>query len=367
MKVLHLGKYYPPYPGGIETYTRLICEGLAQRGLNIDLVASNNEDRFVNEYRNGVKVFRLPRKRVLSSIPICPSMPPFLRKLIKRNNYDILHLHFPNPMAESSLLLCNFKSKLVITYHTDIGFKYKIKKLYIPFVHHILRRADKIIATSENFLLSSLFLKNYLEKSVVIPISVGDFFLEDSNDGITKQIIEKFGDFILFVGNLSSYKGPEYLIKAMKSINANLVIIGVGLEEKRLKDEVMRRGLEKKVFFLGKIENDQLINYYDACKIFCLPSVSPAETFGIVLLEAMARSKPVISTELGTGTSWVNVDGETGFVVSPRSSEELSNAINKILCNDRLREQMGNNAKKRVIDNFTREKVIDYLIELYKN
>ncbi len=366
MKVLHLGKYYPPYPGGIETYSQVVCEHLAEKGMLIDILVSNNINKFEHNIINKVNIYRLPRKFVLSTIPICPTMPVMVRYLVKHNQYDLIHLHFPNPMAEISILGVSRIKRLIITYHTNPGFTYKIKKIYIPIIRLILKRADKIIVTSEPFLKSSPLLESYRNKCVVIPICVDDYYLDNSTDLPYDDISNKYGNFILYVGNLSSYKGVQYLIEAIKNLDINLVIIGEGPYETDLKQLSQSLGILNRVFFLGKISNKSILKaYYKTCRLFCLPSLM--ETFGIVLVEAMACGKPVVSTELGTGTSYINHNNVTGLVVQPRSSEALSGAFNKLLNNDTLRIQMGNNARNRVNAEFATIKIINSLVALYKN
>ena len=367
MKVLHIGKYYPPYPGGIETYCKIICEGLVTKGIEVDIVVANNINNFSEEVINNVKVYRLPRRGVLSSIPVAPNMIFFLRKLVKNNNYDMIHLHFPNPMGEIAYLFTGYRGKLIITYHTDASMRNKLKLLYVPIINKVLKSAHYIIVTSENYLKKLSIPDRLRNKCKIVPIPVSPHFLSESDTGEIAQIKAKYGDFVLFIGNLSSYKGPEYLIGAMKNINCNLVIAGIGSENLNLRNRVKSLNLEDRVSFLGRVEDSDLRNFYDACTVFCLPSVSSMETFGIVLLEAMARGKPVVSTEVGTGTSFVNLDGRTGFVVSPRSPKDLSDSINRILNDNGLREQMGINARKRVLENFTAEKVIDSIAELYES
>lgn len=367
MKILHIGKYYPPYPGGIETYSKIICESLVSQGIDVDIVVANNLNQFVEENINGVRVFRLPRNFVLGSIPVCFMMPKFIRMLVKRNNYDAIHLHFPNPMGEISYLFGGNGKKLVITYHTDASMRNKLKLFYTPMINRIFKNAKYVVVFLDKFMQNKRILYKHRNKCRIIPIPINSFFLNEGDRLKTSAIKEKYGRFILFIGNLSGYKGEEYLIEAMKDIDCNLVIIGVGPNTENLKNLVKYSKLNDKVFFIGSIRNSDLKEYYDGCDLLCLPSVSEMETFGIVLLEAMARGKPVISTELGTGTSWVNINGLTGFVVPPKSAEKLSEGINKILENDALREQMGNDARKRVMECFTADKIINSVIELYLN
>jgi rhamnosyl/mannosyltransferase len=183
---------------------------------------------------------------------------------------------------------------------------------------------------------------------------------------MSRKIREKYKTpkMLLFVGRLRYFKGLRYLIEAMKSIDAKLLIIGTGPEEHFLKTLSSKRGLNEKIVFLGDIADSDLPTYYDACDIFVLPSSHRSEAFGTVLIEAMASGKAVISTELGTGTSFVNMHGKTGFVVPPKNSNSLAEAINKLLTDDSLRKEFEVNSKKRS-EEFSKERLNERITELY--
>lgn len=143
---------------------------------------------------------------------------------------------------------------------------------------------------------------------------------------------------VLFVGRLSYYNGVEYLIEAMQSVNAKLLIDGDGKSREKLENMTVSLGLEERVKFLGKVSNELLKYCYQICDVFVLPSVEPTEAFGLVQLEAMAYGKPVINTLLPTGVPFVSIDGKTGLTVEPRNSKALADAINKLLSDDELRK-----------------------------
>lgn len=372
LKVLHIGKYYPPYPGGIETYCKVLCEALVSQGIQTDIIVANNTKEYREETVNGVKIYRLPRTILLSSIPVCLKLFSVLLKLIENNKYDAIHLHFPNPIAEIAYLLLGKGKKLIVTYHTDAGLRHKLKILYLPVVRKLFKSATHIIVFFEHYLATDFnpsrkLLASFKEKCRFIPIPVGNRFFSPINTECVNNIRRKYGRFILFVGNLSSYKGESFLINAMKTVDCKLLLAGSGASIDNFKKIIHDLGFEKKIIFLGHVDNTSLKDYYDACDIFCLPSISSLETFPVVTLEAMARSKPVVTTEIGTGSSYININKETGLVVPPKSSDELANALNIILNNDSLKQQMGSNAHKRIIENFTLEKVINSIIDLYKN
>ena len=171
---------------------------------------------------------------------------------------------------------------------------------------------------------------------------------------------------VLFVGRLSYYNGVEYLIEAMQSVNAKLLIDGDGKSREKLENMTVSLGLEERVKFLGKVSNEMLKYCYQICDVFVLPSVEPAEAFGLVQLEAMAYGKPVINTLLPTGVPFVSIDGKTGLTVEPRNSKALSDAINKLLSDDELRKKFGIQARNRVVENFTVDKMNEKILKVYQ-
>ncbi len=171
---------------------------------------------------------------------------------------------------------------------------------------------------------------------------------------------------VLFVGILSYYNGVEYLIEAMQSVNAKLLIDGDGKSREKLENMTVSLGLEERVKFLGKVSNELLKYCYQICDVFVLPSVEPTEAFGLVQLEAMAYGKPVINTLLPTGVPFVSIDGKTGLTVEPRNSKALADAINKLLSDDELRKKFGIQARNRVVENFTVDKMNEKILKVYQ-
>ena len=171
---------------------------------------------------------------------------------------------------------------------------------------------------------------------------------------------------MLCVGRLVSYKGVEFLIRALEGIKARLWIAGTGPLEDSLKQLAKERGLAGQIEFLGRVSDRDLIAYYHACDMFVLPSITTAEMFGVVQLEAMACRKPVISTNLPTGVSWVNQHEKTGYIVPPANSAELAKAIQKLVDNPQLREEMGEAGRMRVEKHFTSTRMAEAMLHVYQ-
>ncbi|HHT9106661.1 MAG TPA: glycosyltransferase [Candidatus Wujingus californicus] len=363
MKILHIFKDYYPVVGGIENHIKILAESQAQNGLDVTVLTTSPFRETVIENVNAVKVIKTSRITAISSTPISISLFKWVRKL----NVDITHLHFPYPIGEFAHLLFGHSSRTVITYHNDIVKQKYLLQLYKPFLMSIFKKADCIITTSPQLIKTSPVLNSFENKCKVIPYGIDIGRFSNPNKLISSKLRDKFNAnyIVLFVGRLRYFKGLEYLIDAMKFVNATLLIIGAGAEENTLKAKVCAERLKDKIIFLGELANDDLPEYFDASDIFVLPSSHRSESFGIVLIEAMACGKAVISTELGTGTSFVNVHEKTGLVVPPKDPNALSNAINRLLSDEPLRKKCELNAKRRS-EEFSKEHLFERVSGLYR-
>lgn len=368
MKILHVYKdYYPPVKGGIEGHLNLLANGLKNKGVDIQVLVANTSNKYQVGNENGIKVVKAPQLNRFYSAPLTPTFSYYLRKLGK--SADIIHFHHPNPTAEFSYLFTNLKKKLIITYHSDIIRQDKLEKIYSPFRKMFLRLSDRIIATSPNYIETSKVLKQFKHKCTVIPLGINIDRFNNNGDGAKVENIRIENEnqpIILFVGCFRYYKGLKILISAMKNVQARLLLIGAGPEEQRLRSIVERSNLNEKVVFLGELSDDEVNSYYKACDIFVLPSHLRSEAFGIVQLEAMSCGKPVISTELGTGTSFVNLDQQTGIVVRPNDVSSLSKALNCLISKPEKGRIFGDAGHKRVKQLFTAGGMVNSTLKLYE-
>lgn len=364
IKVLHIGKFYYPYRGGIETILYNLCTYLKDK-VDVQVLVANSHFKTVIDNVDGVMVTRAACMGKLLSTPLCPSFPRY----INSSDADIIHLHSPNPLSELSFLLAKRKKRVVISYHSDIIRQKKTGIIYMPIQEKIFGIADKIITATPNHIQHSPLLSKFKEKCIIIP-----FGIELSRYRKTPQISKRIAEIknlygkniIIFVGRLVYYKGVEYLIQAMQKVEARLLIAGSGPEERKLKILADQLGISGKCIFLGEVTEEYLISLYHASDLLVLPSVEKTEAFGIVQLEAFACKKPVISTNLLSGVPYVNQDGKTGFVVQPRDIEALSNAILTLLSNREMRDIMGENGRLRVENEFTVDKMGEGYLKLYK-
>lgn len=364
MKILHVYKDYYPVVGGMENHIRLLARGAVARGLEPTVLVTSRSRRTEITDIDGVKVIKAGRLATLASTPISPPLFSWIRRL----EADITHLHSPYPWGEMAHLLLGRSRKTVITYHSDIVRQKNLLKFYRPFMQRILANADSIIATSPNYVRTSPQLSQVAQKCTVIPLGIdlGPFLKAQSEE--VERLRQQYGPpLLLFVGLLRYYKGLGYLIEAMKEVDARLVVVGSGPMAEEWQSLANQLGLADKVFFEGRVQDERLPAYYQACDLFVLPASHRSEAFGVVQVEAMACGKPVVSTELGTGTSYVNLDEETGLVVPPRDPEALAQAIKRLLSDDQLRTEMGERARERAKLEFSHEIMIDRVVTLYQS
>ncbi|MGC9109194.1 MAG: glycosyltransferase [Caldimicrobium sp.] len=363
MKVLHLGKLCPPNEGGIEVFTYDLLEYLNSNGLQADLLCFG--DKTLESTYNGFRFFSCKMNMKLSSAPLSWDFVNYFNKLAK--NYDLIHVHSPNPLAE---MLSIFSNKPVIVHwHSDIVKQKILYKFYKPFQQAMLKKAKKIICTSPQYLESSQQIEKFKDKAIVIPLGLNPKRLVyDENDKKFLEIKERIRGkkIVLSVGRLIYYKGFEYLIESAKFLPDDVIvlIVGGGPLYDKLVRMIENLELKEKVFLTGRVKDVGI--FIKNCDIFCLPSVERSEAFGLVLLEALYYGKPLITTDVyGSGMSYVNKDGETGFVVPSKNPKALADAINKILFDRELYETFSKNALERFKE-FDITSIGNKIINLYK-
>ena len=366
MHVVHVYKDYPPVIGGIENHLKLLAEGQAKRGLEVTVLVTSRDRHTTVRQEGGVRVIRAARWAELRSTPLSPALILHLR----RSAPDVIHLHFPYPFGEVAQLMCRSRRRqvVVVTYHSDVVRQRLLGWLYRPLMRRLLDHADRILASSGAYLQSSEVLGAYAGKTTVVPLGIEvDRFANPDTDRV-EEIKRRFpGPLVLFVGRLRYYKGVEVLIEAMERLrNATLLIIGSGPLATRYRRLARDSAAGERVKLLGDVADVELPAYYAAADVFVLPSCRRSEAYGLAMVEAMASGTAAISTELGTGTSVVNLDGETGLVVPPQDPAALAAALDELLENPSLRQEMGRRARARVRQELDAERMIERVIEIYR-
>lgn len=366
MKVVQLVKYYDPCQGGMETVVKNLVEGVADCSddITFTVYANNHLQSFtrVKKIFGKITVLKEITPFFLKSQPLNLRYPA-LKKLIEEN--DVIHHHYPFPTMEISLLRYFKKfenKKLVITWHANIkNSRWSwIEKFYNPVIKKLLDRAEYIIVTSPQLFEASDVLKDYKDKTKVIPLS----FDPKYKISVGKKMPENRDFELLFVGKLRKYKGVEYLVEAIQNLTIRLTIVGNGEELEILRGQVDFLGLKEQVRFVVNASDEELSQIYQASDLFVLPSINEAEAFGVVQLEAMANGLPVINTNLDSGVPFVSLNDFSGITVEPKCSKSLKSAIEKIINDKELYEFFSANAIKRA-ELFTRRKMSESYLELY--
>ncbi|MBU2456187.1 MAG: glycosyltransferase, partial [Proteobacteria bacterium] len=267
----------------------------------------------------------------------------------------------------SDMLHCssNVNAKTVVTYHSDIIRQKKLMVLYNPLMKIFFNRVDRIVATSPNYFATSSVLNNFKEKVEVISLGIDDASYPKINSQYQKRLNDQLGkDFFLFVGVLRYYKGLNILIDALKKSQLKAVIAGAGPVENELKERVKKLGL-KNIIFLGHVSDQEKVSLIELSRAIIFPSYLRSEAFGMTLIEGAMLGKPLISTEIGTGTSYVNLHNETGLVISPGCPEELKNAMEYLYQNPDIALKMGKAARKRYLSLFTGKLMGKHYADLY--
>ncbi len=379
MRVLHLGKFYPPYPGGIENFSAELAETSVQNQIPTAILAhaAPRTHRTEQRMQNGVDVTLAACHGQLVYAPISPGFPRLLGQTITRFKPDLLHLHLPNTSAFWALLSpAARRLPWIVHWHADVPLDAAERKLriayrlYGPWEQALLKRAKAIVATSRPYLESSTALSAWQTKAQVIPLGLGP--ISTSVDEYAWPVIP--GDIaplrILSVGRLAYYKGHDVLLRALVSIpQAVLVLVGSGERESALKQLAQELGITSRVRFAGTLswDDNDLAAAYANANVFCLPSIERTESFGLVLLEAMRAGLPVVASAIpGSGVSYVVSDAETGLLFAPGDSNALAQALARLHTDAELRSRLGSAGQKRWREQFSMSAVTSQTLALYR-
>lgn len=365
MKILQLGKFYP-IRGGVEKVMYDLMMGLSKRQIHCDMLCASTEDhpagvRQLNAY---ARLIVVPTQVKAAATMLAPAMIGKLRKI--GDQYDMIHIHHPDPMACLALFLSGYKGKVVLHWHSDILKQKVLLKAYAPLQKWLINRADKIIGTTPVYVRESPFLAKVQDKTDFLPIGIEPVVAEG---GLVEVIRRRYpGKKLIFsLGRLVEYKGYAYLIQAAAELDDSfhIVIGGKGPLQEELEALIQELGVEDRVTLYGFMSDEEVAGYFKACDVFCLSSIWKTEAFAIVQIEAMSCGKPIVSTHIpGSGVSWVNADGESGKVVPIEDGQALAQGIQEVCRADNY-ERLAQGSRARYEALFTEEKMIDRCVELY--
>ena len=368
-RIVHFGKYYSPESGGIETATKCFAGGAVSAGHTVTVICFSKNNIKNDDTIDGVHIIRAPIAKLVASQPLGLKYLFFCLKAAK--GADIIHLHAPNFLAAFCALLIHKKRHLLVHWHSDVVNKGLLGIIIRPLESALLKRANCIVVTSQEYAEASNVLTAYRNKIKVVPIGISDVKQNSDSLQLPSEIEKKVAGkkIILAVGRLVSYKGFDVIIRAANDINSGAIIViaGSGPLQHDLQMSIDLGGLSERVLLTGHVSDEVLHSLYSHAALYCLPSINRAEAFGVVLLEAMAHALPVVSSNIpGSGVSWVNKNGSSGLNVPVEDSEALAKACNQILNSNVLSTRFSRGARERFISEFTEQVAVQRMLAVYK-
>ena len=351
--------------GGVEQVINQIARGASDLGVQSE-VLSLTPDRMARTME--IDGYLAHRARLAFQIASTGfSVSAFWRFSQLAKNADVIHYHFPWPFMDMVHFVTGVRKPTVVTYHSDIIRQNHLLKLYRPLKHKFLASVNRIVATSPNYLATSDVLQKFSDKVVVIPIGLDKATYPTPTSNRSKFWRERVGSkFFLFVGVIRYYKGLHILLEAAQGTDYPIVIVGAGPIEPELKVKAAQRGL-RNIHFLGSLSDKDKVALLELCYGVVFPSHLRSEAFGISLLEGAMYGKPMISCEIGTGTTFINIAGETGVVVPPGDPVALRQAMRYLWDHPEQAEAMGRRAEARYWSHFTAAQMVKSYVDLYQN
>jgi glycosyltransferase involved in cell wall biosynthesis len=366
MKVLHFYRtYLPDTIAGIPNVMFQLCEGSRAFGIDASVLTLTTDTDKVRRYdvghhtvHAGISLFEIASTNF--SLDVFPLFNTLVRDV------DIIHYHYPWPFMDVVHLLLGRRKKSVVSYHSDIVKQKNLERLYGGVRSAFLSSVDHIVATCPDYQDSSPVLGRYRDKTTLIPYGLDENTYPPVDPARAEQVRQRFGaGFFLFVGVLRYYKGLHFLIEAARLCHLPVVIAGDGPCRMELMELRERLGADT-VQFIGQVDEQDKRALLHACRAFVFPSHVRSEAFGISLLEAAMAGKPMISCDIGTGTSFVNLHEETGIVVPPESPQALAAAMQRMTLDDAAMQQFATNARRRYETVFTAESMCRAYAQVYR-
>jgi rhamnosyl/mannosyltransferase len=358
MKILHVFKTYLPETfGGVERTVWELAEGASKRGFATDVFTLSKTPSAAPITVGNHCVHQASLTLDVASTPVSVSAARQFRALAQAA--DLIHYHFPWPMMDLWHLHAGGKARpSVVTYHSDVVKQSTLLKLYQPLMRRFLGSVDQIVATSPQYLETSPVLSHHLAKTSVIPLGISALSVENSDNSLLEKWRKTLPPrFFLFVGAPRYYKGLSFLCAAARASGLPVVIVGGPPPEADLPDNVV---------VLGPVSDADKTALLALAECFVFPSHLRSEAFGLALLEAAFAGKPLISCEIGTGTSYVNIDGQTGLVVPPADPQALGQAMQMLWNDASLRARFGTAARTRAYGHFHADRMVDAYCDLYR-
>jgi glycosyltransferase involved in cell wall biosynthesis len=365
-RILHTYKVFmPDLDGGIPSVIKTLCACTSNRFDNTVLVARKRGFGRSYVIEEGVRVEAVGSFDTVLSTPVAPTYPFRMLRSASRSNL-VVH-HAPFPLADAAVPFLDRKTPLIVYWHADATGFPKLRRVVEPAMLRTLRRADRIIISDPSILRFSV-LQPFSGKCAVIPYGLDLAFWARCNEEeqmAAAAIRKRHPRMILAVGRLVPYKGLEVLLKALPNIDADAVIVGEGPLLHRLQEQAERFGVSRRVFFKGRLNANELKAHFYAARVFAFPSITVAETFGIVQLEAMAAGLPIVNTDLPTGVPNVARNRREALTVTPNAPTELATALSSILNDASLAADLGKAGRSRVLAEYSQSTYRTRIESLY--
>ena len=363
MRILEIGKYWPPQRGGMETLLQQYCEGLARRDHPVRVLVSASGPEDERGRSGGVELWRCARYGEFASVPVCPSLPGALRKSLVEFDPEVVHLHLPNPVAAASWLLMGDRRPLVVSYHSDIVRQQALLRMWSPWRDRVLARATCILTTSSALIDSSPVLTHFAGTCRSISPGVDPALWSNPDPVAVSRWKRRLGEGVfLFVGRLVYYKGVDVLIEAVRESDLRIAICGEGPLRTRLEAAAAPSG--DRVQFLGDVDAAGMPALYAACHGFVLPSVASSETFGVVQLEAMAAGLPLVVSRASAGVESVHAGAASALLVEPSRPGDLRQAMLRVRDEEGLAATLVTAGSRLIQERYILEDRLDDLEEL---
>lgn len=359
MKVLHVYKTYLPEDiTGVPSVIRTLAEGLADHGVESHVMAVYDDAAAAPARIGRHHVHPMKTSFNLASSSFSLQAARAFGRLVAP--FDVVTYHFPWPFADVLYFLHGRAKPSVVVYHSDIVRQRRLLRVYRPLMDAFLRRADAIVATSPNYARTSETLLRHRERVTVIPLALGE--REPPPSARVEEWRQRVGSgFFLFVGSARYYKGLPFLVEAARQTGLPVVIAGAAEPS-----AFAGLAIPPHVRLVGAVSEEDKECLLELCRAFVLPSHLRSEAFGVVLLEAARAGRPMISCEIGTGTTYINLDGETGFAVPPADPARLGEAMLRLAQDDALAARLGANARARFSSLFRAETMCEAYLDLYR-
>jgi rhamnosyl/mannosyltransferase len=372
VRVCHLGKYYPPAPGGIETHVRTLARAQADLGAKVEVYCVNHKPGPTAVEDDGpVRVTRVGRAASALKLDFCPELAGALRRV----EADVLHMQVPNPTMILALLAARPRQPLVVTYQSDVINQKLRAALFRPLERLAYRRVRVILASSPNYAGGSSFLRAYPDRIRVLPLGIDlSPYLNPSAEDRARAVRVRRdhgrgGPLWLCAGRHVYYKGFINAVRALAHVEGRLVMVGDGPNQPGLHAEARRLGLTGRIDFLGKLPHYlDVVPYYLAADAFWFPSNARSEAFGLVQVEAMAGGCPVVNTAIPhSGVSWVSPHERTGLTVPVNDPEGMASASRRLLAEPGLRDRLAAAARRRAAEEFDHRVMAERSLAVYRS